>query len=205
MTKMTARHKILEHLKKRQSATASQIGRALNMSAPNVRHHLSILLSDGRIELFGETRKIGRGRPVKVYRPSEKLLGDNLAILSSSLMSVLLNNSSVSKQQETLQNIAKLLSDQIGNIDPNTQSTKRLANLVEKLNGYHYQARWEAGAEGPRILFGRCPYAAIIEKHPELCTMDGFMLEREMSGQARQLAKIDQKAGGNTHCIFLVR
>jgi hypothetical protein len=35
--------------------------------------------------------------------------------------------------------------------------------------------------------------------------MDEFMLEEEMGGQARQLAKIDQKPGGNMHCIFLVR
>jgi predicted ArsR family transcriptional regulator len=202
---MTARQKILEHLKKRQSATASHIGRALNMSAANIRHHLSILLSDGRIELYGETRKIGRGRPVKVYKLSEKILGDNLAFLSSSLMSELLIKSSSTKQQEVLRKIGKRLTDQIGSIDPNSQSTKRLANLVEKLNGLHYQARWEAGAEGPRILFGHCPYAAIIEQHPELCQMDGFMLEREMGGQARQLAKIDQKPGGNTHCIFLLR
>lgn len=204
MTKMTARQKIQDHLKKRQSATASQIGRALNMSAANVRHHLSILLSDGRIELYGETHKIGRGRPVKVYRPSEKVLGDNLAFLSSSLMSELLIRSSSTKQHEALQKIAKRLSDQIGRIDPNNQSTKKLANLVEKLNGHHYQARWEAGAEGPRILFGHCPFAAIIEHHPELCQMDRYILEEEMGGQARQLAKIDQKVGGNTHCIFLI-
>jgi hypothetical protein len=72
------------------------------------------------------------------------------------------------------------------------------------LNEIHYQSRWEAGAEGPRILFAHCPYAAIIDKHPELCQMDGFLLGEEIGVDARQLAKIDQKPGGITHCIFLI-
>ena len=47
---LTARQKVLAHLKKTRSASAREIARALKMSAPNVRHHLSVLCSDGRVE-----------------------------------------------------------------------------------------------------------------------------------------------------------
>ena len=46
---------------------------------------------------------------------------------------------------------------------------RRLNSSVEKLNQMNYHARWEAGPQGPRLIFGHCPYAALIGKHPELC------------------------------------
>ncbi len=49
---ITARQKVLAHLKKTRAASAREIARALNMSAPNVRHHLSVLCSDGRVEFI---------------------------------------------------------------------------------------------------------------------------------------------------------
>ncbi len=74
--------------------------------------------------------------------------------------------------------------------------SKRLIEPVEKLSALHYEAGWEAGAEGPRILLGHCPYAGIIAWHPELCRMDA---------EAVQISKIDPAATGATHCVFALR
>ncbi len=52
---MTTRQRILSHLKKTRAASAREIARALNLSAPNVRHHLGVLASDGRVEAAGTT------------------------------------------------------------------------------------------------------------------------------------------------------
>ena len=199
---LTARQRVLVYLRKQRNASSVQIGRALKISAASIRHHLSILITDGRVVLIGETRNKRRGRPVKIYRLSEKLLGDNLSLLSSILLNSRNKNLSNSKKQSSLKSIAVELADQIGRPNHNDPITRRLTNLLEKLNEMHYQSRWEAGAEGPRILFAHCPYAAIIDKHPELCQMDGFLLGEEIGADAHQLAKIDQKPGGITHCIF---
>jgi predicted ArsR family transcriptional regulator len=66
------------------------------------------------------------------------------------------------------------------------------------LNQLHYQARWEAGAEGPRIILGQCPYAAVIGNHPELCRMDMSLLEGMLDTQVEQRVKLGPM------CIFLV-
>ncbi len=63
---MTSRQKVLNHLKKTRSVSAREIARALKMSAPNVRHHLSILRADGRIEMTESRPQDGRGRPEKI-------------------------------------------------------------------------------------------------------------------------------------------
>ena len=82
----TARQKVLAHLKKTRSASAREIARALDMSAPNVRHHLGVLVSDGRVEVNAVYQHGGRGRPEKVYSLSQAALGDNLSVLADALL-----------------------------------------------------------------------------------------------------------------------
>jgi predicted ArsR family transcriptional regulator len=78
---------------------------------------------------------------------------------------------------------------------------KRLVLLVEKLDEMHYQARWEAGAEGPRVIFGRCPYAKVIDGHPEMCKIDLALLEMTLGRPVIQLQK--NEAGTRGLCPFL--
>jgi predicted ArsR family transcriptional regulator len=77
---------------------------------------------------------------------------------------------------------------------------KRLNLTVERLNQMNYHARWEAGPQGPRLIFGHCPYAAILEKHPELCRMDAALLGELMGDDAVQLFRIGKD--GSSTCVF---
>jgi predicted ArsR family transcriptional regulator len=79
---------------------------------------------------------------------------------------------------------------------------KRLNLTIEKINGMKYHARWEAGSEGPRIVLAHCPYAAILEKHPELCKMDESMLKELMGQPARQISRTGKE--GSSVCVFVV-
>jgi len=200
MAVTTARQKVLAYLKKNRAVSAEQIGRALKMSAANVRHHLSVLCSDGRVVLVAETREGGRGRPVKVYGLSESLLGNNLALISDLALTEWLGKLSSTKRAELMAVIAKELINQLGRINSTVPMVKRLAFLVEKLNVLHYQARWEAGAEGPRVLLAHCPYAGIIDKHPELCMMDSVLLEELTAQSIEQTAQMEK--GGSSVCMF---
>jgi len=201
----TARQRVLNYLKKQRSASAEQIGRGLNMSAATVRHHLSIMLGDGRIATVGVKRTDKRGRPVKLYRLSEKSLGENFAVLSDAVLSELLTGLSPAKQSEAINTIARKLALQLGgedNLNIDVPIAKRLAIIIEKLNEWHYQARWEASAQGPHILFAHCPYSAIIDKYPELCQMDEFLLAELMDIATHQLAKIGTQPAKSPYCVF---
>ena len=191
---ITARHKVLAHLKKTRAASAREIARALKMSAPNVRHHLSVLCSDGRVEFMALKNREGRGRPEKLYSLSQAALGDNLSALADALLT---EAGSRLKIEAIASHI--LNSSQFANLPV----TKRLVLLVEKLNEMHYQARWEAGAEGARMIFGRCPYGKVIAGHPELCKMDAILLEMALGRPVLQSAK--SEAGGRGLCPFIFR
>ena len=195
MTKFlaTARKRIVAHLKKIRSATAREIARALNMNSPNIRHHLSILVSDGGEVTYANRSKGGRGRPEKLYALSDKALGDNLANLTEALLS----ESWTTVHVEAL--AARMLQmDKFRELP----LRMRLSMLVDELNDRHYHAHWEAGSGGPRVIFGRCPYAKIIDAHPELCRMDTAILNRALGGKIAQNAKIGKVHGA---CIFVMR
>ena len=81
---------------------------------------------------------------------------------------------------------------------------RRLALLIEKLNEMHYQAKWEAGAGGPRVILGRCPYARVIESHPEICTMDAALLKNAMARDVSPLKKNEIPTKGLCPFIFQI-
>ncbi len=192
---ITARQKVLTHLKKTRAASAREIARALKMSAPNVRHHLRILVSDGRLEITSVHQRGGRGRPEKMYSLSQAALGDNLSVLADAFLNGKINMQIVGERIAQSQGLVGFASQPMA---------KRLALLVEKLNEMHYQAHWEAGAEGPRVIFGRCPFAKIIENHPELCKMDAVMLEMSLARPIVRFSKNEMSARGLCPFVFRV-
>jgi predicted ArsR family transcriptional regulator len=189
-----ARQKVLAHLKKTRAASAREIARALNMSAPNVRHHLGILVSDGRLEVTSVHQRGERGRPEKMYSLSQSALGDNLSVLADALLTD-------AGSKLNVEGVASRLLD--SSQFTNLPIPKRLALLIEKLNEMHYQTHWEAGAEGPRVIFGRCPFSKIIERHPELCKLDEAMLEAALGRPILPIIKSESITRGL--CPFAFR
>ena len=189
----TARQKVLSYLNKTHTASAREISRVLKMSVANVRHHLRVLVSDGRVTESVTFSNEKRGRPEKVYSLPLTALGDNLSRLSDALFTEAGPHIQVDALAKSLAGESNFMNESLA---------KRLNLVVEKLNEMNYHARWEAAAEGPRVIFGHCPYAAIIEKHPELCTMDVALLEKLMGQITNQLTKIGRD--GSKSCVFIM-
>jgi predicted ArsR family transcriptional regulator len=190
---LTARHKVLAYLNKTRTASAREISRALKMSTANVRHHLRVLASDGRLEVLSIRGRDGRGRPEKVYSLPRAALGDNLAVLADATLVEAGSNIRMEALAKHLASETNIAGQPVA---------KRLNLTIEKLNQMNYHAHWEAGSAGPRILFGHCPYAAIIEKHPELCRMDELMLAKRMGQSGTQISKIGKD--GSSVCVFVM-
>ncbi len=130
--------------------------------------------------MTGLHHREGRGRPEKLYSLAQAALGDNLSMLTDALLGVAGKKLDVAAVAERMLDAGQFAHLPI---------PRRLAALVEALNERGYQARWEAGAAGPRILFGRCPYWKVIENHPELCKMDEALLRNAMAQPVSALRK----------------
>jgi predicted ArsR family transcriptional regulator len=199
--KPTTRFRILEYIRKHQTASVRELSVLMRVSGANIRHHLSLLVSNDLIEAIG-MRKEGRGRPQKVYGLSRRVLGDGLDILSDNLLEIWEETIPEEKMEEALTSLANRLGRKV---EPNKLEIKRVIATVEVLNELRYQARWEASAAGARIILGHCPYAAIISKHPELCRMDGLILETRIAAFFEQEAKLHLNDKGLPFCAFQMR
>jgi len=198
----TTRQRIMAYLKKQRAAAAGQIARALNLSAANVRHHLSVLQAEERVAEVGRMPGPGRGRPLKLYALSPNMQEDNLALLLDRVLTLWLGKLSPRPKHQALQELGRLLV--VPEAEASAHLSKRVSKVVARLNDLHYQAHWEAGAEGPRLLFGHCPYVAIIETHPELCRMDEALLGSALGHAIRTAKRAEASLKGMCPYVFTV-
>jgi len=173
------------------------------MSAAAVRHHLGVLAEDGRV-VEEEPVKLKRGRPQKLYRLSERMLGDNLGMLADATLEALVGCTPIADREAVILRVATTLDERMGAASPKLSAAKQVIDLTERLSALSYQASWEAGAHGPRVVLGHCPYAAIIERHPELCRMDAEVIGRRLGSRAEQILKMEPRPGGPSRCVFAI-
>ena len=197
----TTRKIVFNYIKKHRAVTSAEIARDLRMTTANARHHLSILKKDGRIEEVGKKIPgIKGGRPTNIYGVSRNARGDGLVTLSHHLLEEMLGIDNARQRSGVLQNVARRLASSHTRDAGTSSPMIRLKDTVRYLNKLGYQSRWEAHAEGPRIILGQCPYAAIIGKHPELCEMDSALLEECLAQRVEQIEKLTGE--GIPFCVF---
>ena len=205
MTEPTSRSRILGYLRHHNGSSAAEIGRALQLSAANIRYHLGILVSDGRVHVIGTRDEQVRGRPVQIYGLGESIIGDNLSGLAEALLEKILDAKSDSDKDLILHSLAARMLPVLEQQGMNLHITRRLAQVISRLNNCGYASRWEAHASAPRIIFEHCPYVGIVEKYPEICKIDAFLLEQNLYMHVEQIAKREKTIRGTYYCQFILR
>ena len=196
---------MLNYIRGHPAAEAAHVARALGMQVPAVRHHLAVLRGDGRVEAMSTRHRAERGRPRLAYRASDAPAHNNLAMLAENLLNMSTEAvPAAPSDPRWLARLGQLLAEQLRSAQPEAGATRRLEALVARLNQLHYDSRWEAGSLGPRLIFGRCPYAAVIVKHPELCVMDREAVSAVMHAEVEQKAKT-APGGEDLACLFALK
>ncbi|UYN89348.1 MAG: helix-turn-helix domain-containing protein [Anaerolineales bacterium] len=193
------RQNILDYLDARGSASAQQMAQAFGMSTQNLRRHLRILEQRGLIAV-SQPAASGRGRPQLTYSLTAQAQPDHLAGLSRALLQGL--------RPASLRPLAQRLLGQPGGLQsqrPARNTSQRLVAAMRKLEPMGYRPRWEARPGGPQVVLGHCPFAAIIEQHPELCQVDAHMLEELLGADPEQASKLQPGPQGTPQCIFRIK
>jgi predicted ArsR family transcriptional regulator len=194
----STRQRILDYLEQRGAASARQLAQAFGMTPANLRRHLGILRARGLLAAIERRPPEGRGRPEQIYALTATAQPDNLKQLSSAL----LEQTRGRGQEARMKHLAVRL---LGNLPtPVGQITQRLVAAVQRLAPLGYRPRWEARPDAPQVVLGRCPYAAIIADHPELCRMDAHMLEALLAAPVEQLSKLQPGPQGTRQCVFTI-
>ncbi|MBN2043695.1 MAG: ArsR family transcriptional regulator [Anaerolineales bacterium] len=197
------RERILQYLETHYQTTATELSLTFNLTQANIRHHLNILQERGVIELVGQTAADGRGRPSLVYMLSKEAQENALDELASALLLESLSGKSASQKEKFLSSAAQQLAGFTA--DFSNSVTIRLGQTVNRLNDLNYKAHWEAHAKSPHILIGRCPYAPIINRHPELCLMDKELINNLTGLEFTQVEKMSRRQSGPATCRFCLK
>jgi predicted ArsR family transcriptional regulator len=165
---------------------------AFSETPANIRYHLVQLIRSQQVEVFRlpSTRKSNpRGRPVLHYRLARSGKPDGVPFLASAVLNAWYASQADPEQRHAaLEAIANRL---FIDMTSATNVATRLNHLTEAMNTLDYQARWEAHHDGARLFLGNCPYARIIDQHPELCEVDRLAIEGKSQMQAHQVARFD--------------
>lgn len=197
-----SRQKILNYINEHQSSTVEELSKVFKVTPANIRHHLSILIKQGTVDVIGQKSSATKGRPHLVVSSSQKINANNLDRLSDALMRTLLKHFKVNDKAMLMNEIAGFLSHQSNLEDINP--TRRLYSAIHNLNSMNYQAHWEAHEQNQRLIFGNCPYKAILSEHPALCQMDASLLEQLVDATVSQVEKQTLNAKGLPQCVFLI-
>lgn len=209
------RERILAYLEENRTATVIALSRAWGLTRADIRYHINHLIEEGLVERVenpvpGATARAGnakpapRGRPTAIYRLSARSAPDNFPRLACALLQAVLDPLPEEAREAVLRSLAEKLAVGAGPDSPRLTSA-RFNQAVETLNGQSYRARWEASPAGPRFLLRSCPYAALIEERPELCSIDRYLLESLTGLSLRQTARMSAAPGGPPACVFLPR
>lgn len=201
----TTRQRILEYLRAHPDSTSAELSRALQVGAADIRYHIAELVKEGPVRTAGFRAQQGRGRPAALYQLSGQEHHDSLAHLTRALLDLAFIPGDPARQENFLRQVAERLAGkpQLGVVS-SSGLTNRLISAVQRLNELGYQARWEAHAGSPRVILTRCPYAELLDEHPELCRIDAYLLEKMLATPICQTAKLRREAGGGVVCIFEV-
>jgi len=194
------RQRILQYLNTHHQATAPELSLTFDLTQANIRHHLEILQQRGIVEVIGQTSPGQRGRPSLVYMLTKTAQANALDELASALLLDRLTGKPPKQRERILSSTAR----QLAGIAPDFSKsiTIRLGQTVSRLNDLNYKAHWEAHADSPHVVLGRCPYAPILNRHPELCQMDRELINLLSGLDFTQVEKISRQQAGPVNCRF---
>jgi predicted ArsR family transcriptional regulator len=174
------------------------------MAQVSVRHHLDILMGEDLVELVGVQRHNGAGRPSQVYAltpNAAKLFPQRHEALANNILAEMKASLPGTEVRGILQRVAIRTAQEAPLPEADETLDERLNRVTLFLTEHGYNARWEMADGRYELHVCNCPYAGVADHHPELCSMDGAMVQALLPGSMREHARI---ANGAPRCSYVI-
>lgn len=200
MPKTTTRNLIFDYLEQHPFSSSDDLSRRFSISGATARHHLLLLVEEGRITIASNKVKNNRGRPFQTYQVVDKLSLVNLA----QALIVLINH--LEPNVPLLDALIKCQIDRmkIGLNHKYSNLTLQLIHLVEQLNKIGYHARWEVHRSSPQLIFENCPFSTVNNREKLFCPMDVRMLQQILGHNIQQVKRFEMSESGQRVCRFIL-
>lgn len=192
------RDRVAQLLLVRGTATAAELGQALNLSPAAIRRHLDAMLADGHV--VASRRPVrgqrGRGRPAKIFSltaEGRRRCGthtyDDLA--TAALRWIV--------ERDGPEAISAFAADQVAGLEERCRSAMegagddplaRAEALAGALTAEGYAASASAIASGGQLCQHHCPVAHVAAEFPQLCEAETEVISRLVGSHVQRLATI---------------
>jgi len=162
-------------LLRRSSRTVDELAEALYLTPTAVRAHLAALERDGLVQQHSERR--GSRKPSAVYdltQTAEELFPKAYGQLLDQLLKVLQRRMPPEEVEKLLREVGRHIAAQ-WKLPPG-ELRVRLEAAAEVLNELGGLMEREAGENTFSIRGYRCPFAALVQAHPEVCRLAETLL-----------------------------
>lgn len=187
-------------LLRRADYTVDELARTLDLTDNAVRAHLATLERDNLVRPTGTRR--GSSKPAVVYTlapEAEQFFPKAYAPVLQQLLDVLSTRMPAGKLAEIMENTGQALAAR-WNIAPGTLRV-RLEQAVAILNELGGLAELEE-RDGSYVIQGyRCPLAAIVPNHPEICQIAKALLAELIEEPVEEHCI----KSGTAHCSFMLQ
>lgn len=191
--------RIITYLSTHSRASVEELCLALCLSRTAVLYHLkNLILEEIVIPSFGtETKERSQGRPRIFYSLTSTSCPQNFQKLAEAML----------KTAKTVPDFNERYLFEIANsmveTVPNGSNIFRLNEAIKHLNDMNYSAHWQARPKGPCIFLKNCPYRSIIDRYPELCQIDSYIIQI-LLGVSNDILALRNDSTDQSMCAFSI-
>ncbi len=196
----TTRGKIVTELRRRGSASATDLARAFGLSPNAVRQQLTVLERDG---LVAET-PVRRGPTKPTYEFSltpeaEKLFPQGYDKMLTAVLRELRSQFGTAGVERIFEGLSRRAIDRARQTVTAADPEQRVAQLTEMLRKSGVVAEYNLMDGGFVLHEHTCPYSSAAKEHPEVCQVIHQVIDETIGGQHEQTESL---AHGGRECRF---
>jgi predicted ArsR family transcriptional regulator len=198
------RDKVLKTLLNQPRSTINELAEEVGINPISVRHHITSLQAEGKVDSEEEIHGVGRPRrvyylteagveqfPTRYIRLTVRLIEQLKETMPDKLVDQLFSNMA--------EDLAREISDKT---DTDTLTMEERLELVKEfLHKEGFDIDWEKHGNEYIIHEASCPYYHIGQNHPEVCSVDEVFISTVLSVPA---AKTQCILNGDSFCTFVV-
>ncbi|MGH7737532.1 MAG: helix-turn-helix transcriptional regulator [Candidatus Tyrphobacter sp.] len=196
----TTRGRIVSELRRRGSASATELAQAFSLSPNAVRQQLVVLERDGLVV----ERPVRRG-PTKptlefsLTKEADALFPQRYDRLLSSVLREVRRQYGDSAVGKIFSSISERAVSRAKRSVSAKQPEQRVAQLTEMLQHDGVLAEYSLIDGGYALVEHNCPYSEVAKEHPEMCEVVHHMIDETVGGHLEQTESL---ANGGKECRF---
>jgi DeoR family transcriptional regulator, suf operon transcriptional repressor len=196
------RDEIINYLQKHGSSGVADLATATGVTPVSIRHHLSALQAEGQITSV-ESHS-GVGRPKLLYSlteaASERFPGKYVHLTDKLLAEI-----KSAMPAPVIENMFTAIATNMAAGHKHKFEGKTLEEKVELLISVlgeeGFMAAWNKVGDAYHLTEYNCPYFAIGQRHPEVCTIDQTLISNMLDSTVEKTTCI---LNGDQRCVFVI-